>query len=97
MQIDLWGAAPLPGLEPNEGLQSKSAVSDTNSSTGTFPEDSTSLSSAGELSAPVLVSQALSTAAARLGKVESLRQAVASAQYTVDPEQIAGAMINEGL
>jgi flagellar biosynthesis anti-sigma factor FlgM len=53
----------------------------------TLTSDSTSVGS--------LVSAALSSAPVRQSQVDSLRQAVSSGQYVLDPEQIAGSILNE--
>jgi flagellar biosynthesis anti-sigma factor FlgM len=42
-----------------------------------------------------LVSEAMSSPAIRADKVSSLQQSIANGQYKLDPEAIAGAMINE--
>jgi negative regulator of flagellin synthesis FlgM len=42
-----------------------------------------------------LVSEAMSSPAVRQDKVESLQQAISSGKYQLDPDKIAGAMIDE--
>jgi flagellar biosynthesis anti-sigma factor FlgM len=42
-----------------------------------------------------LVSEAMGSPAIRTDKVASLQQLIANGQYKLDPEAIAGAMINE--
>jgi flagellar biosynthesis anti-sigma factor FlgM len=42
-----------------------------------------------------LVSEAMKSPEIRQDKVESLQQAIGNGQYQLDPEQIAGAMIDE--
>ena len=53
----------------------------------TLTSDSTSVSS--------LVSAALNSPAVRQGKVDSLRQAITSGQYRIDPSSIAASMVGE--
>lgn len=56
--------------------------------------DRTTLTS-GSTSVSSLVTQALNTPDIRQDIVESLQQAIGSGQYQLDPDQIAGAMIDE--
>ena len=92
MRIDLSGAATEIGLED---AASAKPVSSGRSVAPALPEDTATLSS-DNFSVASLASQVLASAAARGAKVEALRHAVASAEYTVDPALIADAMVSEG-
>ena len=91
MRIDLLAAAGI-GVEDAAAARSAAGA---RSSAAPLPEDTTTLSSA-KFSVPSLASQALASAEARGAKVEALRHAVASAQYTLDPAAIADAIESEG-
>jgi negative regulator of flagellin synthesis FlgM len=56
--------------------------------------DRTTLTS-GSGSVSALVSEAMSSPDVRQDKVQSLQQSISSGQYKLDPDQIAGAMIDE--
>lgn len=56
--------------------------------------DRTTLTS-GSGSVGALVSEAMSSPEVRQDKVQSLQQAISSGQYQLDPDKIAGAMIDE--
>lgn len=56
--------------------------------------DRTTLTS-GSASVSSLVSEAMNTPSIRSDKVASLQQSISSGQYHIDPDQIAGAMIDE--
>ena len=94
MRIEALAATAVTPVGADTGMAAKSAAAgnSSNQSTG-FPEDTASL---GTSPVPSLTSQALASAEARAAKVEALRIAVASAEYTVDPALIADAMISVG-
>ncbi len=94
MQIDLFGAAAVTGIGLENRAAAKSAVSPSSSGAVAVPEDTASLSSSLP-SVPSLASQVLASAQSRQAKVEALRQAVANAEYSLDPALIADAMISE--
>ena len=92
MRIDLYNsAASQISSEPNS--QQVSAQNTANSGhvdtedRATLTSDSTSVGS--------LVSTALNSPQVRQDKVDSLRQAVSSGQYQIDPQKIAASMIDE--
>ncbi len=91
MRIDLWGATGELGLEP---VASAKPPVRPESDASSVPMDTASLS-AHSLSVPALTAGALASADTRAEKVETLRQAVATSTYTLDPNRIAQAMINE--
>jgi negative regulator of flagellin synthesis FlgM len=92
MRIDLYNsAASQISSEPNS--QQVSAQNTANSGQvgtedrATLTSDSTSVGS--------LVSTALKSPQVRQDKVDSLRQAVSSGQYQLDPQKIAASMVDE--
>lgn len=92
--IDLLGAAALTGARAEGNALAKPAQQAQHRAL-TIPVDTASLSS----EAPAvssLAKQALTAAEARAGKVEALRRAVASAEYSVDAGLIADAIISQG-
>lgn len=58
-------------------------------------QDRTTLSSKGQ-SVQSMVSQALKTPEVRQDRVQSLKQSIASGEYKLDANKIAGAIISEG-
>jgi flagellar biosynthesis anti-sigma factor FlgM len=75
-------------------LSKKTATEAAQSSTqGGIAEDTTTLTSNGP-SAQSLVQAAAQTDPARAARVDSLKQAVSSGQYKLDPESIADSLIN---
>ncbi len=91
MRIDLYNSsASQIGSEPN----SKRVNAQNLPSTEADSVDRTTLTS-GSGSVSALVSQAMSSPEIRQDKVQSLQQAISSGQYKLDPDQIAGAMIDE--
>jgi negative regulator of flagellin synthesis FlgM len=92
MRIDLFNSAPTHiGGEVNSNVaktgNAPALDAESSGDRATLTTGSTAVSS--------LVSEAMNTPAIRQGKVESLRQAVSSGQYQLDPHLIAGAMIDE--
>ncbi len=94
MPIELLGAAPLVGVGQETGAAAKPQGS--RDASVSVPEDITTLS-ANAKAVPSLVSTALSSAEARAVKVETLRQAVASATYSVDASLVADALLKAGI
>lgn len=96
MRIDLYNAATSQIANDlniqKAGGQCGSAV--TNTFVGISAGDRASLSS-GSTAVASLVSAALSSPEVRQSKVDSLRQAINSGQYQVDPARIASAMSAE--
>jgi negative regulator of flagellin synthesis FlgM len=64
------------------------------SSLGVSEDDRTTLTS-DTTSVSSLVSTALSSPEVRQGRVDTLRQAISSGEYQVDPASIASAMVSE--
>ena len=60
----------------------------------TLPEDHATLSGS-ETSPQSIAAEIISNAAARSARVETLKQAVAGGQYTVNADEVAQAMIEE--
>jgi flagellar biosynthesis anti-sigma factor FlgM len=92
MRIDLFNSAASElANEPNSKKVQNQNVSLSEVSDG---GDRTTLSSG---SGPVssLVSGAMNSPEIRQDKVQSLQQAISSGQYQLDPDKIAGAMIDE--
>jgi negative regulator of flagellin synthesis FlgM len=93
MRIDLYNsAASQISTEPNS--QQVSAQNTGNSGHVDNTEDRATLTS-DSTSVGSLVSKALSSPQVRQDKVDSLRQAVSSGQYQLDPQKIAASMIDE--
>jgi negative regulator of flagellin synthesis FlgM len=92
MRIDLFNtAASQVAGQPNpKQVKSQSGPTSDVSEGG----DRTTLTS-GSGSIDSLVSTAMNSPEIRQDKVESLQSAISSGQYKIDPEQIAGAMIDE--
>lgn len=94
MRIDLLGTAASAidekqstgAAPPSSGKTSASAIG--------VPEDTTTLSS-GALSVASLTTQALQMSPSSGAKVDALQQAVSSGQYSLEPNRIAEAMLNE--
>ena len=96
MRIDLYGAATSavePGQSTGAGLASAPAASATAAQT---PTDTTTLSS-NSFTVASLAAQALGAASAMEERVNTLRQAVSSGQYALEPNRIAAAMFDEGV
>jgi negative regulator of flagellin synthesis FlgM len=92
MRIDLYNTTATQA----ESLADQKQVQAQNSSAphATGEGDHATLTS-GAGSTASLVSGAMSSPEIRQDKVESLQQAISSGKYKIDPEQIAGAMIDE--
>lgn len=95
MRIDNLTASAITAVETEVAAAAKPAADTQSQRKSALPEDTASLSSQSS-PVPSLTSQALASAEARAAKVEALRLAVASAQYTIDPALIADAMISVG-
>lgn len=93
MRIETLAAQAVTSVGADTGMAAKSAAGNSSHQSAGVPEDTASL---GASPVPALTSQALASAEARAAKVEALRIAVASAEYTVDPALIADAMISVG-
>lgn len=92
MRIDLFNsqASQVAGQPNPKQVNTQDAVTSEVDAGG----DRTTLSS-GSGSIGSLVSEAMKSPEIRQDKVSSLQQAIGSGQYQLDPEQIAGAMIDE--
>jgi flagellar biosynthesis anti-sigma factor FlgM len=92
MRIDVYNsAASEVSSEPNSKQVQSNSV--TPSDSGDGGDRATLTSGAGSVSA--LVSGAMSSPEIRQDKVQSLQQAVSSGNYKLEPDMIAGAMIDE--
>lgn len=92
MRIDLFNTAAA-GISGEVNTQhANSAKSSALNADGTG--DRATLTS-GSSAVSSLVSEAMNTPPIREDKVQSLQQAIAAGQYHLDPNQIAGAMIDE--
>ncbi|HVU46806.1 MAG TPA: flagellar biosynthesis anti-sigma factor FlgM [Terracidiphilus sp.] len=92
MRIDLYNsAASQIGSEPNQKRVGAQNIAATESDSG---GDRTTLTS-GSGSVSALVSEAMHSPEIRQDKVQSLQQAISSGQYKLEPDKIAGAMIDE--
>jgi negative regulator of flagellin synthesis FlgM len=90
MRIDGFNAATQIATEQNAQVSShvsaRSGLQDSDDRT-TLSVDSASISS--------LATKALESPSLRQDKIDSLRQAITSGQYKLDPSKIAGSMIDE--
>jgi negative regulator of flagellin synthesis FlgM len=92
MRIDLYNSSAsqisseASSAKVNTGKTATSEVSSGEDRT-TLASDSTSISS--------LVSSALKSPEVRQDKVDSLRQAVSSGQYKLEPSEIAGSIVDD--
>jgi len=92
MRIDLTNtAASQIASEPNPKQVSGPSVP---ASDNAGAEDRTTLTST-QQSVSALVSKAMSSPEIRQEKIDSLKQAVESGNYKLDPEKIAASMIDE--
>ena len=91
MRIDLYNSAATE-LSSEQTSQKMSAENAAKSSEP-HGEDRTTLSDAASVNS--LVSTALSSPEVRQDQVDSLRQAVNSGQYQLNPGEIAGAMVDD--
>lgn len=100
MRIDLYNSAAsqiandLSSQQVGTQAGSRAAASSGGTSGGVSGGDRTSLTS-GATAVASLVGAALSSPEVRQGKVDSLRQAISSGQYQIDPASIAAAMAGE--
>jgi negative regulator of flagellin synthesis FlgM len=92
MRIDVYNssAANSIGNEPNSKQVQAGTVPASEPESG----DRTTLTS-GSGSVSSLVSEAMNSPEVRQDKVQSLQQAISSGQYKLEPDKIAGAMIDE--
>jgi flagellar biosynthesis anti-sigma factor FlgM len=92
MRIDLHNTvADL--LSPN--ASSKKVSEDASSSIASSDAGAHATLSSDATSVSSLTSQALKTPEVRQDKVDSLKQAVSSGQYQLDPSKIAGSILGE--
>jgi negative regulator of flagellin synthesis FlgM len=93
MRIDSYGSLAADALSSQPNAQSSAAQNDvTAPSAGS--EDRTTLTSS-SASVESLVSTAMNSPEVRQDKVDSLRQAIASGQYQLDPAAIASSMLKD--
>ncbi len=94
MRIDLTGssASQVSGSLSSEQATTGSAAHSAASSAGA-PEGAWTTLSSDATSVSSLVSSAMSSPSVRQGTVDSLRQAIGSGQYSIDPAGIAEAMV----
>jgi flagellar biosynthesis anti-sigma factor FlgM len=90
MRIDLYNSAATELA--SEQASQRVSTENASKSGGPQGEDRTTLSDAASVDS--LVSKALSSPEVRQDKVDSLKQAVNSGQYDLDPAKIAGAMVD---
>lgn len=92
MRIDSFNStADQIGNEPNSKRVNAQNIATTESDAS---GDRTTLTS-GSGSVSALVSEAMSSPEVRMTKVQSLQQQVSNGTYQLDPDKIAGAMIDE--
>jgi negative regulator of flagellin synthesis FlgM len=91
MKIDLNGSTPDPIITPrsnnNTDAASTNQVHNGGEDTATLSFDHANIGS--------LTSQAMASPDVRQDKVDALRQAISTGQYKVDPDEVAGAMLQE--
>lgn len=92
MRIDLFNSA---ATELAGDVNAKPAKAGNTSSPSTDDAGDRTTLTSGSAAVSSLVSEAMNTPSIRQDKVQSLQQAISSGQYQLDPDQIAGAMINE--
>jgi len=92
MRIDLYNSAAAQAQDLTDPKQVK--VQNPSVPDATGEGDHTTLTS-GAGSITSLVSEAMNSPEIRQDKVESLQQAISSGQYKIEPDKIAGAMIDE--
>ncbi len=92
MRIDLFNsqASQVAGQPNPKQVKSQDGVASEVDAGG---DRATLTSGSGSIGS--LVGEAMNSPEIRQDKVESLQQAIGSGQYQLDPEQIAGAMIDE--
>jgi len=97
MVVDRYGVASTDfSKQVQESGPSTTGVAKSSSSVSPKPaaEDTTSFTSADNSSVQSLTKTALQTIPSRAEKVEALRQAVNSTQYTLDSEKISQSLAN---
>jgi negative regulator of flagellin synthesis FlgM len=90
MKIDLNSSTPDPVITPrgnNSGAASTSQVHAGGEDTATLSFDQANIGA--------LTSQAMASPDVRQDKIDALRQAISTGQYKVEPDQVAGAMLQE--
>lgn len=92
MRIDLYNTAATQAESLADPKQVKAEGSSIANATGEG-DHATLTSGAGSVAS--LVSGAMNSPDIRQDKVESLQKAINSGQYKIEPDQIAGAMIDE--
>jgi flagellar biosynthesis anti-sigma factor FlgM len=93
MRIDLYNSAASQIDSQASSEQAKKAQNAAASHVDSDGDRTTLTSGSGSISA--LVGQAMNSPEVRQDKVSSLQQQISSGQYKLDPQQIAGAMIDE--
>jgi flagellar biosynthesis anti-sigma factor FlgM len=92
MRIDLYNTSATEiATDPNAKQVTAQNLQAPEAAAG---EDRTTLSS-GSSSVSSLVADAMNSPEVRTDKVQSLQHAISSGQYQLDPDKIAGAMIDE--
>jgi flagellar biosynthesis anti-sigma factor FlgM len=96
MRIDLFNSAAteLAGELNTQSASTGKPPAVSQNSTVDATEDRTTLAS-GSTAVDSLVSQAMNSPEVRQDLVQTLQQAIQSGQYKLEPDQIAGAMIDE--
>lgn len=92
MRIDLYNSAASELTSETSARQVN--AENTAATASAASEDRTTFTS-GSTSLESLVSTAMNSPETRQDKVASLQQAISSGQYSLDPQAIAGAMIDE--
>jgi negative regulator of flagellin synthesis FlgM len=92
MRIDLFNTAASQAATQTDSNQSR--VQTPTATQVNADGDRTTLTS-GSVSISSLVSEAMNSPEIRQARVQSLQQAVSSGNYKLDPDAIAGAMIDE--
>jgi negative regulator of flagellin synthesis FlgM len=92
MRIDVYNstASQISGEPSSKRVSPENLQSSELDNSG----DRTTLTS-GSSSVSALVSEAMHSPEVRQDKVQNLQQAISSGQYKLDPDKIAGAMIDE--
>jgi flagellar biosynthesis anti-sigma factor FlgM len=93
MRIDL-NQGPQSPSESNRSSAQNPATSNTASSSSVLGEDQAQLSGA-HAQVHVLVAQASQFPEVRQERVQALRQAIQSGQYSASPEKVAGALFGD--
>ncbi len=91
MKVELSNSLPTQGILDRPS----SKVASSNVSSAGVAQDRTTFSSKSQ-SVQSLVNQALSSPEIRQDRVQSLKSSIASGDYKVDANKIAGAIISEG-